>query len=72
MHPTTGHWITSKRTLRYVRFTLVHGLKIVMSPSMIVSAYSDIDSTGDTDDKHLTGGFVVYLCKILVSWSAHR
>jgi hypothetical protein len=44
-----------------MKFTLEHGLKIVMSPSMLVSAFSDAVWLGDIDDMHSIGGFAIYL-----------
>ena len=41
--PTTIHWTAVKRIVRYLRFSGELGLRIVKSPSMLVSAYSDAD-----------------------------
>lgn len=48
--PTTVHWSAVKRILRYIRGTLNLGLKIGVSKSMIVSAFSDADWAGCVDD----------------------
>jgi hypothetical protein len=39
---------------------------------MMVSAFSDLDWVGDSNDKKSTGGFAVYLGRNLVSWSARK
>jgi len=70
--PTTVHWSAVKRILRYVRGTIKHGLQIKRSSSMLVSAFSDADWTGDVDDRRSTGGFAVYLGANLVSWTARK
>lgn len=70
--PTTDHWTAVKRILRYLRYTLHHGLKISKSPSLLVSAFTDADWAGDIDDRRSTGGFAVFLGSNLVSWSAHK
>lgn len=41
--PNSVHWTMVKRILRYLQGTLSHGLKIVKSDSMLVSAFSDAD-----------------------------
>jgi histone deacetylase 1/2 len=41
--PTSVHWTTVKRILRYVRHTASLGLKISKSPSTLVSGFSDAD-----------------------------
>jgi hypothetical protein len=66
-HLTAVKWI-----LRYLKHTLGVGLKFTRSNSMMVSAFLDSDWAGDSDDRRLTGGFVVYLGKNLVSWSVRK
>jgi hypothetical protein len=41
--PTTKHLTAAMRILRYVRGTLDMGLRIVKSPSILVSGFSDAD-----------------------------
>jgi hypothetical protein len=43
-----------------------------MSNSLLVSAYSDVDWAGCSDDRRSTGGYAVYLGPNLVSWSARK
>lgn len=70
--PTTVHWSTVKRILSYIHGTLNLGLKIGITKSMIVNAFSDTDSAGCVDDRRSTGGFAVYLGDNLVSQSARK
>jgi histone deacetylase 1/2 len=70
--PTTEHWTTVKRILRYVKRTLGYGLKIQKSPSMTVSAFFDADWAGSIDDRRSTSGFCVFLGPNLISWSARK
>ncbi|XP_004295686.1 PREDICTED: uncharacterized mitochondrial protein AtMg00810-like [Fragaria vesca subsp. vesca] len=74
MHsPTTIHWIAVKPILRYLKFSLNHGLKYQPS-SLFISAYFDADYAGDPDNRQSTGGYCVYLGPNLISWSykTHR
>jgi hypothetical protein len=48
------------------------GLYISKSDSKLVSAFSDADWAGDTDDRRSTGGFAVYFGPNLISWSARK
>jgi histone deacetylase 1/2 len=41
--PTTVHWSSVKRILRYIQGSLTTGLQIQRSSSMVVSAFSDAD-----------------------------
>lgn len=61
-----------KRILIYIRGTLNLGLKIGVSKSMIVSAFSDADWTRYVDNCRSTGGFAVFLGDNLISWSARK
>jgi histone deacetylase 1/2 len=68
--PTTVHWSAVKRILRYLQFAVDMGLRIHKSPSTLVSAFSDADWAGCSDDRRSTGGFAVFLGSNLISWSA--
>jgi histone deacetylase 1/2 len=70
--PTTEHWTTAKRILRYVRDTLIVGITFTKSPTTLLSAFSDTNWTGSLDDKRSTSGFSVFVGPNLVSWSARK
>ena len=52
--PTTSHWTTAKRILRYVKGTLGLGLTFSKSSSTLVSAFSDSHWAGCVDDRGST------------------
>ena len=70
--PTSVHWTTVKRILRYLQGTKDHGLQLGKSDSMLVSAFSDADWAGCPDDRRSTGGFAVFLGGNLISWCARK
>jgi hypothetical protein len=70
--PTTVHWTAAKRILQYIKFTLTFGSKIQKSSSPILSAFSDVDWAGCSDDRKSTGGFAVFFGSNLISWSAKK
>lgn len=70
--PTTTHWTVVKRILRYVKGTCNIGLKIMKSPSMVVSGFYDADWAGYVDDKRSTCGFAIFYGPNLISWSAKK
>jgi histone deacetylase 1/2 len=70
--PTSLHWAAVKRILRYLKHTMSLGLKLVKSESTLVSAFSDADWAGCTDDRRSTGGFAVFFGGNLISWSARK
>jgi hypothetical protein len=70
--PTTVHWTTVKRILRYVKATLGLGLKICRSTSLVVSGFSDVEWADCPDDRKSIGGYVVFLGSNLISWCAKK
>jgi histone deacetylase 1/2 len=70
--PTTVHWTTVKRILRYVSGTISLGLTFRRSSSALVSAFSDADWAGCVDDRKSAGGFAVFFGSNLISWSARK
>ncbi|KAD5961410.1 hypothetical protein E3N88_12883 [Mikania micrantha] len=84
MHfPTTNHWSTVKRILRYLKGTISYGLLVQQNSSPVLHAYadatfntltafSDADWAGCPDDRRSTGGYAIYLETNLVSWSARK
>jgi hypothetical protein len=73
MHrPLKPHWQAVKRILRYLQYTLSHGLLLHRSSSNVLQAYSDADWAGCPDDRHSTSAYCVFLGSNLVSWSSRK
>jgi histone deacetylase 1/2 len=70
--PSKNHWSAVKHILRYLQHTIEVGLRLHKSPSTLVSAFSDADWAGCSDDRRSTGGFAVFLGSNLISWSARK
>jgi hypothetical protein len=69
--PTTAHWTSAKRVLRYLKGTVDHGLYFTRG-SLALHAYSDSDWAGDPDDRRSTTGYGVFLGPCLISWCAKK
>jgi hypothetical protein len=54
--PTSQHWTAVKRILRYVKYTLGHGLKIARSSSLLVRA-----SLGVSKPERIGGARISFL-----------
>jgi hypothetical protein len=65
--PTTVHWTTVKRILRYIKSCVNIGLRICRSSSTLVSSYSDVDCADSVDDISSIGGFAIFLENNLIS-----
>jgi hypothetical protein len=59
--PTRVHLTAIKMTLQLLKHTIDTGLHIRRSPSTMVSAFSNADWAGCSDDHKSTGGFAVFL-----------
>jgi histone deacetylase 1/2 len=70
--PTTAHWSAVKCILRYLQHTIGMELRIHKSPSILASAFSDVDGAGCSDDRRSTDGFAVFLGSNMISWTARR
>ncbi|XP_071676783.1 uncharacterized protein [Lolium perenne] len=70
--PRDIHWAAVKRILRYVKFTGDHGLRVSPSSSVLLSAFSDADWAGDSDDRRSTGGHAIFFGGNLIAWSARK
>ncbi|KAI5411059.1 hypothetical protein KIW84_056273 [Lathyrus oleraceus] len=73
MHqPTELHVQQLKRVLRYLKFTINHGLKLTKPIHLKLQAYTDADWGGNHDDKTSTSAYIIYLGGNLVSWLSKR
>ncbi|XP_073363465.1 uncharacterized protein [Aegilops tauschii subsp. strangulata] len=70
--PTSAHWSAVKRIVRYAKHTMGIGLHFKRSNSSLVSAFSDADWAGCSDDRRSTEGFAVLFGSNLISWSARK
>ena len=70
-HPTTTHFETTKRVLRYIRGTLNFGISFTPVP-LTLTAFSNSDWVGDPTDRRFTTGLLVFLGPNPISWSTKK
>ena len=73
MHkPTTNHWTTTKRLLRYLKQTIFHGIQIHKDGLPILRTYFDVDWAGNVDDRMSTSAYISFLGSNPISWSSKK
>ena len=73
MHrPTTTHWTTVKRLLRYLKQTIFHGIHIQKATAWHLTTYSDVDWAGNFDDHTSTSAYISFLGHNPISWSSKK
>ena len=70
--PSTTHMQALKRILRYLKHTISHGLHLVATKNLELTAFCDADWGGDTIDRKSTGAYIVYLRPNVISWSCKK
>jgi hypothetical protein len=71
MHaPSTTHRTDVKRVLRYLKYSVNHGL--LYTKGSHLSAYCDSDWASCLDDRRSTTGFAVFLGPNLISWCVRK
>jgi hypothetical protein len=71
-HPTEDHWSAVKRILRYLKFTIHHGLLLHCTTTFSLQAFSDADWASCSDDRRSTTSYYIYLGRNLISWSSRK
>jgi histone deacetylase 1/2 len=70
--PRSSHWSAVKRILRYVHLTASHGLHLRAASSSLLSAFSDADWAGSSDDRRSTGRYAIFYGPNLIAWSSRK
>ena len=71
--PSKEHWIGVKRVLRYLKGTLMYGLKFyALEEEPQLFGYSDADWAGDVDTRTSTPGYVFQIGCSIISWSSKK
>ncbi len=71
-NPKESHLQAVKRIFRYLKGTAEFGLWYPRGQELTLTAYTDADWVGDTDDRKSTSGGAFYLGNCLVSWLSKK
>ena len=68
--PSNDHWLGIKRLLRYIKGTLMYGLKFIAHENDDdLYGFADANWAGDVDTRRSTSGYVFMVANGVVSWS---
>ena len=70
--PTTTHFKSAKRILRYLKGTINFGLFYSISADYKLVGYSDSDWAGNIDDRKSTTGFVFFMGDTAFTWLSKK
>ncbi|KAM6548120.1 hypothetical protein CsatB_019796 [Cannabis sativa] len=70
--PTTSHWNTVKRILRYLQGTSTQGLHLSCYDKLNLVGFSDANWASNVDDRRSVCSYCVYHGESLVSWSSKK
>ncbi|PNX86761.1 putative copia-type protein, partial [Trifolium pratense] len=70
--PTANNMQALKRVMRYLKHTISHGLNLVRTTTLHLTAFCDADWGGDTTDRKSTGAYIVYFGPNAISWSCKK
>ncbi|KAI5342600.1 hypothetical protein L3X38_010475 [Prunus dulcis] len=71
MHcPTSKHYQTAKRVLRYIKGTLDYGLEYVKGKNAMLIGLCDSDWGGSIEDSKSTSGYAFFFGSGVFSWAS--
>jgi hypothetical protein len=70
--PISGHWTVVKIIISYLKETMSVDLYFMPSASLLLSAFSSTDWVDNSDDRHNTRGYIIFLSNSSVSWSSQK
>jgi histone deacetylase 1/2 len=69
--PTSTHWTSTNRVLRYLKHIVDFGLHC-KSSIVALHAFCDVDWASKPDDRRSSSGYDIYFGQCLVSWSSKK
>jgi hypothetical protein len=73
MHkPTEIHLQQLKRTLRYLKQTINHGLQLNKPQHLLLTTFTDADWGGNLDDRTSKSAYIIYFGGNPISWMSKR
>jgi len=71
-NPSSDHFSTAKRVLRYLQTTATLSLTFIMNQGSRLEGYSDSDWAGDKDDSKSTSGYLFTLSGAAICWKSRK
>ena len=71
-NPSTSHWTSAKRVLRYLKATAEHGLFYQFGHQAPLEGFVDSDWAGDPTTRRSTSGYIFKLSGSSISWRSTK
>ena len=71
-HPCEGHWVATKRVLKYLKGTQTYGIKYSKFLDFHLPGYLDSYFDGDKENGVSTFGYSMNLGSTTISWRSHK
>jgi hypothetical protein len=72
VEPRQEHWVVAKHILRYLRGTIMYGLRYASNSEVKLHGFTDSDWAGSAEDKKSTSGQCFSLGSTMISWASRK
>ena len=72
MEPRLEHWIVAKHILRYLRGTIIYGLRYASNSDAQLHGFTNSDWVGSENDINSTSGMCFSLGSAMISWAGRK
>ena len=72
VEPRQEHWVAAKHILRYLRGTIMYGLRYASNSEVKLHEFNDLDWAGSAEYRKSTSGFCFSLGSAMISWVSRK
>jgi hypothetical protein len=72
VEPRQEHWVATNHILRYLRGTIMYGLRYASNNEVKMHRFIDSDWVGSVEDKKSIFGLCFNLSSAMISWASRK
>jgi hypothetical protein len=72
VEPREEHWVVVKHILRYLRRTIMYGLRYASNSEVNLHGFTNSDWAGSVEDRKSTSGLCFILGSTMISWANRK